>query len=950
MQLTAKDVRMNLRATDKQDALSVLAGILVEDGLTAEGYLAGLQTREAQSATYLGQGIAIPHGTPDSREYIVQTGVRLAHFADGVVWNDEGDRVYLAAVIAAKSDEHLQVLKQLTKVLSEDVADKIKSAKSADDILAIINGKPKSLILNENLIKLDEKAKDTDALFMTALNALKSANLTESVSLLSSQSLMLSKHVQCVSFVGNENQIAQSALSIAIANHDITPKAVVVVVANEHLDTKKLASVYDVLMDEEFEAALAKADIQAIMELLGVESSQSWVSKTAVILNEHGLHARPATALSTLAKEVAGEIKVSVDGGFFVSAKSLSRLLSLGAVRGQVLKFIAEPNTDAVVHLERLVQAVADGLGEEVVPLSEQSQTKPIAPTMLNFSENKQIVLGEKTHAITASSGVAVGEAFVVREQRFEYVATADDPVAEFERLVAAIDVVKSELSEMVFDAKNADIAKIFTAHLVLLDDEEIVFGAKDGIDDGLSAEAAWHAHIETTAKIQSAVANHLLAERAADLRDVGQKVLAVLTGQSLHTEPSTPYVLIKEDLLPSDVARLDPARVAGILTAVGGASSHSAIVARALGIPALVGAGSDVLSATQGVPVLMNASEGWFVINPSDELILESQKAQELLKQRKELANQHALEPAIMTDGHQVEVVVNLGNVHNTAKAVASGAEGVGLLRTELVFMAHRQVPDIDTQIRDYEQVFDALEGRPLVVRTLDVGGDKPLPYLPMPSEENPFLGLRGVRLSLKQPDMLKNQLIALIQASKGRDLRIMFPMVGRLEEWTAVKAVLDEVRAEYPHDTLQVGIMIEVPSAAIMANAFAKEVDFFSIGTNDLTQYVMAIDRGHPILSKDADGLHPSVLMLINHTVQMAHAHGKWVGVCGELAGDEKAVPILLGLGVDELSMSMSSIALVKQQVRELNMADCQALAQRALNCRTAGEVRALSVQGGA
>lgn len=502
----------------------------------------------------------------------------------------------------------------------------------------------------------------------------------------------------------------------------------------------------------------------------------------------------------------------------------------------------------------------------------------------------------------------------------------------------------------MVFDAKNADIAKIFTAHLALLDDEEIVFGAKDGIDDGLSAEAAWHAHIETTAKIQSAVANHLLAERAADLRDVGQKVLAVLTGQSLHTEPSTSYVLIKEDLLPSDVARLDPARVAGILTAVGGASSHSAIVARALGIPALVGAGSDVLSATQGVPVLMNASEGWFVINPSDELILESQKAQELLKQRKELANQHALEPAIMTDGHQVEVVVNLGNVHNTAKAVASGAEGVGLLRTELVFMAHRQVPDIDTQIRDYEQVFDALEGRPLVVRTLDVGGDKPLPYLPMPSEENPFLGLRGVRLSLKQPDMLKNQLIALIQASKGRDLRIMFPMVGRLEEWTAVKAVLDEVRAEYPHDTLQVGIMIEVPSAAIMANAFAKEVDFFSIGTNDLTQYVMAIDRGHPILSKDADGLHPSVLMLINHTVQMAHAHGKWVGVCGELAGDEKAVPILLGLGVDELSMSMSSIALVKQQVRELNMADCQALAQRALNCRTAGEVRALSVQGGA
>lgn len=435
------------------------------------------------------------------------------------------------------------------------------------------------------------------------------------------------------------------------------------------------------------------------------------------------------------------------------------------------------------------------------------------------------------------------------------------------------------------------------------------------------------------------------MAERAADLRDVGQKVLSVLTGQNAHHEPSAPYVLIKEDLLPSDVARLDPERVVGIITAVGGASSHSAIVARALGIPALVGAGMNVLDIEQGAPVLMNAGEGWFVVKPSEALIIASQEEQRMLQERKQLAKQSAMQPATTTDGHRVEIAVNLGNVNNTAAAVSNGAEAVGLLRTELVFMAHRQVPDIDTQIADYQQVFDALEGRPLVVRTLDVGGDKPLPYLPMPSEENPFLGVRGIRLSLKQPELLRNQLIALIRASQGRDLRIMFPMVGRLEEWHAAKAILDEVRAQYPHDGLQVGIMIEVPSAAIMANVFAKEVDFFSIGTNDLTQYVLAIDRGHPSLSKDADGLHPSILTLIDQTVKAAHAHGKWVGVCGELAGDEKAVPILLGLGVDELSMSVSSIALVKHQIRTLNLTACQSLATQALMCQTSAQVRALT-----
>lgn len=945
MQLTAKDVRMNMHAADKQAALAVLARVLVEDGLTTEGYLQGLQDREAQSATYLGQGIAIPHGTPDARICIKQTGVRLVHFADGVVWNDDGDKVYLAAVIAAKSDEHLQVLKQLTKVLSHDVSDKVKNAKTADDVLAIIQDKPKSLLLNESLIKLTD-AKDTDALYSTAANALKSANLLSSLSSFSSSSLQLSKQVQCISITANDSHIAQSALALAISKHNITPKAVALIAANEHLDANRLAKVYDVFLDEDFEMALANNDTETIMQLLDVESSQSWVSKTAVILNEHGLHARPATALSELAKQAVGEIKVSLDDGFFVSAKSLSRLLSLGGVRGQTLTFIAQPDTDAVAHLDKIVALVNDGMGETVEPFADAQPNQ--AMPLINFNDdNKTIIVGEKSDAISASSGVAVGDAHVVRQFKFSYAQTAQDAASEMNRLHQAIDAVKKELSLTIAEAKNADIANIFGAHLALLDDEEIVFGAKDGIDEGLSAEAAWHAHIETMAKAQSALANHLLAERAADLRDVGQKVLAALTGQYPPSEPSSPYILIKEDLMPSDVARLDPAKVAGILTAVGGASSHSAIVARALGIPALVGAGVDILNIDQNSRVLMNADESWFVVSPSDDLVEICRQTQAKRQELKRIAHQHAHEPAITQDGHRVEVAVNLGNVNDTANAVKHGAEAVGLLRTELVFMAHRQVPDINTQISDYKKVFDALEGRPLVVRTLDVGGDKPLPYLPMPSEENPFLGLRGIRLSLKQPELLKNQLIALIQASQGRDLRIMFPMVGRMEEWTAAKAVLDEVRVEYPHDNLQVGIMIEVPSAAIMANAFAKEVDFFSIGTNDLTQYVLAIDRGHPYLSKDADGLHPSILTLIDHTVKAAHAHGKWVGVCGELAGDERAVPILVGLGVDELSMSVSGIALVKNQIRGLNLSDCQDLAKRALACQSAADVRQLTIK---
>ncbi|STY94015.1 phosphoenolpyruvate--protein phosphotransferase [Moraxella bovis] len=957
LNLTATDVRMNAQATNKDEALSLLAKILSEDGLATADYLAGLQAREAQTSTYLGQGIAIPHGTPESRSFVQQTGVRLVHFADGVVWNDDGERAYLLVGICAKSDEHLSILRQLTKALGDDIEERIKHATSADELLAILDGTGnRSLSIHENLIKTDINAKDADELYGVAVSLLKQQGKLVIATGIRPSFTKLSEAIYCATLEHDE-LVAEPAFALAVAKevvklgHD-DMRVLAVIASNQTVNQDKLLALYDVLLSAEFGGKLQHASLPELVTFLGADKAEHWQSASVVLPNAHGLHARPATALSELAKGVIGELKVAVDNGAYVSAKSLTKLLSLGATRGQSLTFIAEPNTDAVEYLPKLIQAVQDGLGEEVTPISnsqansQESGKENHEPAVLDLTDNTAIIKGERTHATSASAGLAHGEAFVVRQVRFDYPVQGGDKASEWVSLQQAIGSVKDELKVIVQTAKKASIAQIFTAHVALLDDEEVTHGAKDGIDDGLSAAAAWHAHIEQLAKVQASVANHLLAERAADLRDVGQKVLAKLTGQAVATEPAEPYVLIKEDLLPSDVACLDPARVAGILTAVGGASSHSAIVARALGIPAIVGAGKGVLDINDGEQVLIDGGQGWFVVAPTDEMVAVAKAEQASWAERKRLASETALNPAITQDGHQVEIAVNLGNVYDTKMAVESGAEAVGLLRTELVFMSHQSVPDIDTQVVDYTQVFDALDGRPLVVRTLDVGGDKPLPYLPMPFEDNPFLGVRGIRLTLRQPALLENQLIALIKASKGRDLRIMFPMVGRLEEWHDAKAILDKVLSDYPHDKLQVGMMIEVPSAAVMADIFASEVDFFSIGTNDLTQYALAIDRGHATLSKDADGLHPSVLRLIQNTVANAHAHGKWVGVCGELAGDERAIPILVGLGVDELSMSAGNIALAKAVVRELNFADCQYLAKKALSCRTAGEVRALAM----
>jgi phosphocarrier protein FPr len=438
-----------------------------------------------------------------------------------------------------------------------------------------------------------------------------------------------------------------------------------------------------------------------------------------------------------------------------------------------------------------------------------------------------------------------------------------------------------------------------------------------------------------------------VLSGRAVDLRDVGRRVLRPLADR-IEDEPALPdrpVILVADDLSPSDTARLDPTLALGLCTAAGGPTSHTAIIARSLDIPAVVGAGGSVLDIADGTPAVLDGNDGMLVIRPtaSDEAAARGRQAN--LKEIRETERRACYQPAITVDGARIEVVANISDPAEAALAVGAGGEGVGLLRTEFLFLQRDHAPSEDEQAEAYTTMTRALNGLPIIIRTLDIGGDKEVPYMAMPTEQNPFLGERGIRLCLARPELFRTQLRAVFRAAATGPVRIMYPMISTFEELAKAKAITEEVRKDMGAAPVEIGIMIEVPSAVIMAPELAREVDFFSIGTNDLTQYVLAMDRLHPVLAKQADGLHPAVLRMIEQTVRAAQTAGKWVGACGGIAGDPKGVAILIGLGVSELSVSIPSIAAVKAQIRGLTMNKARALAQRALSCRTATEVRALS-----
>lgn len=952
LDLNAAQIQMGQQAPDKQTALAMLGGCLVRDGLVAAGYLGGMQAREVQGSTYLGQGIAIPHGTPETRDQVFHTGVRLIQFPDGVDWGD-GHQVYLAIAIAARSDEHLRLLQLLTRALGEgDLSQALREAAEPEAIVALLQGAPQELALDNQLIGLGLAAEDFDELLWHGAHVLKKAGCVESGFLNGLQRHPPLPLGNGLWWLHSEQAVRRPGLAFVtpaqLLQFDGQPVSGLFCLASlGEAHRQMLERLCDVLLEGRGDTFSQATSSRSVLEALGGEVPADWPSRRVPLANAHGLHARPAKALTEIAQSFEGEVRVRLahEPGAGVSAKSLSRLLGLGARRGQVLEFSAEPGI-AADALPALEAAVLDGLGERVEPLpvsgapmqpetpeNDSARSKPQAPAA-----------GSCIQAVAASPGIAIGPALVRIPMQFDFPQQGQGAGTERERLDRALQAVDTDIQRLVEATPEAGIRDIFITHQAMLRDPALREDVEARLGQGLSAEAAWNAETEAAAQQQEGLHDALLAERAADLRDIGRRVLACLCGIEILREPDEPYILVMDEVAPSDVASLNRQRVAGIVTARGGATAHSAIIARTLGIPAVVGAGEQVLALAQRTAVLLDGDHGLVRIAPDEVTLQQALREREASQQRRERAHAARAQAAVTRDGHGVEVAANIGASAETADAVELGAEAIGLLRTELVFMDHPQAPDHATQEAEYRRVLDDLGGRPLVVRTLDVGGDKPLSYWPMPEEENPFLGVRGIRLSLQRPEMLETQLRALLAAADGRPLRIMFPMVGGVEEWRLARDMALRLREASPLVDLQLGIMVEVPSAALLAPVLAREVDFFSIGTNDLTQYTLAIDRGHPTLSAQADGLHPSVLRLIAMTVEAAHAHGKWVGVCGELAADALAIPVLVGLGVDELSVSARSIGLVKARVRELDFAACQGLAQRALALESAAAVRAV------
>ena len=669
-------------------------------------------------------------------------------------------------------------------------------------------------------------------------------------------------------------------------------------------------------------------------------------SEAIVIPNASGLHARPAAVLANLAKSFASTITLQM-GDRQANARSITAIMALDVPQGAKVQVVAR-GLDARAAVEKLARVLADGCGDEgcvPAPAPATTTASPLsAPPPRRQPTDPNLLIG-----VAASPGLAVGEVFQVRRMEIDVAEPGAGVDAERRRLAAALAAAHGQLAALRAQLHaKADPAKaaIFAAHEELISDPDLLEIAESAIAKGKSAGFAWKKAVATHADRLAALRNELLAQRANDLRDVGQRVLSLLTGVDVRPPAYPPNsVLVAEDLTPSDTAALDRSRVSGICTTRGGATSHVAILARSLEIPALAGVDPAVLEVPGGTVVILDANDGTLRLHASSEQVAVIRRAQERSELRRRENAARALEPAITLDGRRIEVLANIGGLEDATRIAGLGGEGVGLLRSEFLFLGRRDAPTEEEQFETYKAIAEALgPGRPLIIRTLDVGGDKPLAYLPIPKEDNPFLGERGVRVGLDRPEILRTQLRAILRAAAFGKVSVMFPMIATLNELRDVKAMLGEEAASLGVPPVAAGIMVEVPATAIMAAQFAREANFFSIGTNDLTQYTLAMDRGHPKLAPQVDGLSPAVLRLIAHTVRGAQPLGRRVGVCGAIASDPGAVPILLGIGVDELSVSLPAIPAVKAQIRGLRLDECQRLAERALAAESAQEVRAL------
>ena len=807
IQLTSQNMQLHAHAVTKEEAIRAAGHLLIETGNIESAYVESMLGREQQANTYLGNGIAIPHGMGKDRELIRQTGVCVVQLPDGVEWGD-GQTVRLVIGIAAKSDEHLEILAALTGMLDDpEIGGRLANTNDPADIIAILN-RPQN---------------DTP------------------------------------------------------------------VVPTETLTDAKQVDV--------------------------------------ILRPGAGLHARPATNLVAIANAFSSEIQI-ICNGKVANGKAMASLLKLGAEGEATLGLLAR-GEDADEALATLKKAIESGLGDEA--------EKPLLTDGCSWvpEESRSVIKG-----VCASPGIAMGPLRYFRAQQIVVADTTGDPNVELQKLQGAIASAKTQLHEIQATMRSTigkNEAAIFLAHEAFLTDPELFDEASTLIKAGHSAAWSWQQAIENR------VGN---MKRAADLYDVGQRVLRLLTkdGDDGTELPDEPCILVADDLMPSDTTTLDPQLILGFVTVAGGPTSHTAIIARSLGIPAVVGAGAAVLKLTEGSTCILEGTAGSLYTAPNKKDIESAQQFQNHAQLQRDNEHHQRYQPALMTDGHRIEIAANIAKATDAAAAIETGAEGVGLLRTEFLFLEREMAPTEEEQFEAYSEMTKALGGLPLIIRTLDIGGDKVVPYLSLPKEDNPFLGIRGIRLCLSRPDLFLPQLRAIYRASVTGPVKIMFPMVATLDDLRAAKKMAEQVRAELDVPPVEIGIMVEVPSAAVLAAEFAKECDFFSIGTNDLTQYTLAMDRMHPTLGSQVDGLNPAVLRLIDQTVRGAQSEGRWVGACGGVAGDPLGATILVGLGVIELSMSIPSIPGVKAHLRGTSLASAQDLARRALACTSVDQVHAL------
>lgn len=820
MQLAENLIEINANIRHKNEALAKVAELLTLANKTSAEYIQGLVARETQANTYLGNGVAIPHGTPESRKYVKETAIAILQIREGIKWGENEELVYFVVGICANDDEHLAILRQLTRILNR--SETLQILKNTDDKQAIIN------IFKEQ--------------------------------------------------GGDAPAPVQSASGLPFAQKISIP-------------------------------------------------------------NPAGFHARPATNLNKLVKSLNQQIFLVKEDGTRADAKNMMKILSLGLTYGATITV----ESDSESALKTVIEAINSGLGDDLNPV--QKDNAP-APATALWSVEGDI---QKLTGICASDGLAIGKIQHFSAQTYELnsAKSALNPLAETQRLTAGLNQAQSAIQsnmEALRTKVSGKELEIFEAHLELLNDEELLSAVIEAIMAGETAENAYHQVLSVQMKTLEALPDPILSARASDLGDIRDAVIRQILGvKEQNADFPENTILCAEDLSPSDTAKLDPSKIIAFVTAKGGATSHSAILARSMGIPAVVGL-KGIQQLTAGSTAIIDANAGTVYLNPTAEQLNSAEQVVQVLKQKAQEALAQCLEMGQTADGKRIEVAVNVHDAESVKSALMLGAEGVGLMRTEFLYLESQHIPSEEEQYQKYSAMAEALGDKPLIIRTLDIGGDKEVSYLNLEKEDNAFLGIRGIRLCLQRPDLFEPQVRAICRtAQKYKNIKVMFPMIATSQDWQQAQAFFNAIANEY-QVKVPLGMMIEVPSSALIANQLAKEADFFSVGTNDLTQYTLAMDRMNPILAPQADALHPAVLRLIDMSVKSADAQQKWVGVCGGLAGDVYGALILVGLGVTELSVAPKEVAKVKSALRKHKFIDLAVMARQALTLSDAQEVRNL------